>query len=125
MGNSPRYAPGAGPDGSVDVVSAAGRIAASAIRLLGVRRARLVWRLDVDPAPMAWVTAPAEDNPPSAPDGVGAAEIAFGERALRERRALCTPDVRAERHLELDLPTREGIARARAPAWASPSCARS
>ena len=110
MGISPPRAPGATRDGAVDVVSAAERIAASAIRLLGARRARLVWRLEPDPAPMAWVTAPAE-KPPSAPDGAVAAEIAFGERALRELRALCTPDVRAERYLELDVPAREAIAR--------------
>jgi signal transduction histidine kinase len=111
MGNAPLHAPGAGRDGAVDVVLAAERIAASAIRLLGARRARLVWRLEPDPAPMAWVTAPAEDDPPSVPDGAVAAEIALGERALRERRALCTPDVRAERYLELDVPAREWIAR--------------
>ncbi len=84
-----------------DVVRAAERIAMSAIRLLGARRARLVWRLEPDPAPMTWVTAPAEDTPPGASDGA-AAELAFGERALRERRALCTPDVLAERDLALD-----------------------
>ena len=33
-------------DGVIDVVRAAERIALSAIRLLGARRARLAWRLD-------------------------------------------------------------------------------
>ena len=103
--------PGARPEDVIDLVPAAERIAASATRLLGAHHARLAWRLDPDPAPMAWVTAPAEATPPSAPDGAVAAEIAFGERALRERRALCTPDVGGERYLELDAPTREGIAR--------------
>jgi signal transduction histidine kinase len=111
MGKSPPSTPGAGPDGTIDVAPAAERIAASAIRLLGARGARLVWRLEPDPAPMAWVTAPAEDNLPSAPDGAVAAEIAFGERARREGRAISTPDVLAERYLELDVPAREWIAR--------------
>jgi len=97
-------------DGAVDVVRAAERIAMSAMRLLGARRARLVWRLEPDPAPMTWVTAPAEDTLPGAPGGA-AAELAFGERALREGRALCTPDVLAERHLALDPSAREAIAR--------------
>ncbi|MFI5328886.1 MAG: GAF domain-containing protein, partial [Candidatus Rokuibacteriota bacterium] len=82
----------------------------SAIRLLGARRARLAWRLEPDPAPLTWVTAPAEDTLPGAPGGA-AAELAFGERALREGRALCTPDVLAERHLALDPSAREAIAR--------------
>jgi signal transduction histidine kinase len=95
----------------IDLVPAAERIAASAIRLLGAHHARLAWRLDPDPAPMASVTAPADATSPSTPDGAVAAEIAFGERALRERRALCTPDVGGERSLELDAPTREVIVR--------------
>ena len=111
MGNSPLHAPGAGPDGAIDVRPAAERIAASAMRLLGARRARLAWRLEPEPTPMAWVTAPAEDNPTAAPDGAVAAELAFGERALRERRAICIPDLLAARHLELDEPAREWIAR--------------
>jgi signal transduction histidine kinase len=111
MANSPRDAPGATPLGSVDIVPAAARIAASAIRLLGARRARLVWRLEPAPAPVAWATAPAEDAPSSVPDRAGAAELAFGERALRERRALCTPDVLAERSLALDPSAQEAIAR--------------
>ncbi|HSL52345.1 MAG TPA: GAF domain-containing protein [Candidatus Deferrimicrobiaceae bacterium] len=111
MGQSPPSTPGAGPEGAVEVVPAAERIAASALRLLGARRARLAWRLEPDPAPITWVTAPAEDHPPSAPGGPLAVEIAFGERALRERRALCTPDVLSERQLAVDPPAREAIAR--------------
>ncbi|MEX2222766.1 MAG: GAF domain-containing protein [Candidatus Rokuibacteriota bacterium] len=111
MGPSPLSTPGAGPDGAVNVVPAAERIAASALRLLGARRARLAWRLDPEPAPMTWVTVPAEDNPPGALGDAVAAEIAFGERAVREGRALCTPDLLAERHLKLDVPARQGIAR--------------
>ena len=103
--------PGARPEDVINLVPAAERIAVSAIRLLGAHHARLAWRLDPEPAPMAWVTAPAEATRASTPDGVVAAEIAFGERALRERRALCTPDVGGERSLELDAPTREVIAR--------------
>ena len=99
------------PDGAVDVVLAAERLAASAVRLLGVRRARVVWRLEPDPAPLTWVTVPAEPDPPSVSDGVIAAETAFGERAGRERRAICTPDVLAERFLEVDTAAREAIAR--------------
>jgi hypothetical protein len=57
---------GPSPDGTVDVVPAAERIAMSAMRLLGARRARLVWRLEPDPAPMIWVTVPAEDTLPGA-----------------------------------------------------------
>jgi len=111
MGQSPPSTPGAGPEGAVEVVPAAERIAASALRLLGARRARIAWRLEPDPAPITWVTAPADDHPPSAPGGTLAVEIAFGERALRERRALCTPDVLTERHLAVDPPAREAIAR--------------
>ena len=101
---------GPSPDGAVDIAAAGERIAASAVRLLGARRARLAWRLEADPAPITWVTVPAEGAPSSTPGGA-AAEIAFGQRALRERRALCTPDVLAERHLTLDPPSREAIAR--------------
>src|SRR6185295_19182043 len=111
MGNSPLHALGAGPDGAIDVRPAAERIAASAIRLLGARRARLAWRLEPEPTPMAWVTAPAEDNLPAAPDEVVAAELAFGERALREGHPVCVPDLLAERYLELDAPAREWITR--------------
>jgi signal transduction histidine kinase len=99
------------PDGAVHVVLAAERLAASAVRLLGARRARVVWRLEPDPAPLTWVTAPAKDHATSASDGVVAAETAFGERAGRERRAICTPDVLAERFLEMDAAAREAIAR--------------
>jgi signal transduction histidine kinase len=99
------------PDGAVDVVPAAERIAASALRLLGARRARLLWRLEPEPAPLAWVTAPAEDTLPSGPGGSADAEIAFGARALRERQALCTPDVLAERHITLDPAAREATIR--------------
>ena len=60
---------------------------------------------------MTWVVVAAEDNPPAAPPGAVVAELAFGERALRERRAVCTPDVLAERFLTLDPPSREAIAR--------------
>lgn len=110
MGNAAPPTSGAGPDDTVDVGPAAERIAASAIRLLGGVRARLAWRLDPASAPMTWVTAPAENHPPSAPVGAVAADLAFGERALRERRALCTPDVLGERSLALDLSVREAIA---------------
>ena len=98
---------------AVDVVRAAERIATSAMRLLGARRARLVWRLEPDPAPMTGVTVPAEDTRRRHP-AEAAAELAFGERALREGRALCTPDVLAERDLELD-PTARDRDRARGP----------
>ena len=102
---------GPSPDGTGDAVRAAERIASSAMRLLGARRARLVWRLEPDPAPLTCVTAPAEDTSPGASDGA-AVELAFGERARREGRARCTPDVLTEPHLPLDPSTREVIARA-------------
>jgi signal transduction histidine kinase len=111
MGRSHPSSPEAGSEGGIDLVSAARRLAASAIRLLGVRRARVIWRLEPDPAPISWVTAPAEDTPASSPDDAVAAELAFGARALREARALCTPDLLAERHLALDPSAREAIAR--------------
>ena len=98
------------PDDAVDVVRAAERIATSAMRLLGARRARLVWRLEPDPAPLTGVTVPAEDTLSEASGGP-AAELAFGERACREGRALCTPDVLAERDLTLDPTARTAIAR--------------
>jgi len=97
------------PGGAADVVRAAERIGMSAVRLLGARRARLAWRLEPEPAAMTWVTIPGAT--PSSTPGDAAAEIAFGERALRERRALCTPDVLAERHLSLDPAAREAITR--------------
>ncbi len=99
------------PDGVVSVVPAAERIAASAIRLVGARRARVAWRLDPEPAPMTWVAVAAEDTSPAAPAGAVVAELAFGERALRERRAVCTPDLLAEGYLALDPPSREAITR--------------
>jgi signal transduction histidine kinase len=97
------------PGGAADVVRAAERIGMSAIRLLGARRARLAWRLEPEPAAMTWVAIPAE-APSSAP-GDASAEIAFGARALCERRALCTPDVLAERHLSIAPAAREAITR--------------
>src|SRR5258706_15339371 len=97
------------PGGAADVVRAAERIGMSAVRLLGARRARLAWRLEPEPAAMTWGTIPGA-APSSAP-GDAAAEIAFGERALRGRRALCTPDVLPQRHPSLDPAAREAITR--------------
>ncbi|MGH7413181.1 MAG: ATP-binding protein [Candidatus Rokuibacteriota bacterium] len=105
MGQPPPSTPGAEPESVVDAASAAQRIAASAVRLL---RARLSWRLD-PAATTTCVTVPADPSP--SPAAAADAEIAFGDRALRERRPIGTPDVLGERHLALEPSVREAIAR--------------
>ncbi|MGH7399074.1 MAG: GAF domain-containing protein, partial [Candidatus Rokuibacteriota bacterium] len=66
------------------------------------------WRLD-PAATTTCVTVPADPSP--SPGGAADAEIAFGDRALRERRPIGTPDVLGQRHLALEPSVREAIAR--------------
>ena len=107
MGQLPPAPSRVEPSGGCDFGPAAASIAASVARLLG-GRARIYYQ----PAPPAIVcmaaTDPLVDVRPAPSADV---DIAFSARVVQADRAICTPDVLAERYLALAPATRDLIAR--------------
>ena len=91
MGPPSPSSSGAEPAGTRDLGPVGQRIAAFAIRLVGGRRARLYCRLEPTDA-ITCVGAAGDDDPGAPAD----ADLAVGERALRENRAILTADVLTE-----------------------------
>ncbi len=113
MGQFPPSNPGAEPPGALDFTPAAERIAASAVRIVGGRRARVYYRFTPDSGTVTCVATAGEGAKPPL-GGSADAEIWFSGRVFREGRAICTPDVLAERGLALPpsahaLTAREGL----------------
>ena len=94
-------APRGEPSGALDFAPAAERILATALRLLGGRRAHL-YRLDPDGETFTRVAAAGEGDAKTPHGGATSADIAMSGRAVRERRAICTPDVFAEPDLSVE-----------------------
>ena len=114
MGPPSPSSSGAEPAGTRDLGPVGQRIAAFAIRLVGGRRARLYCRLEPTDA-ITCVSAAGDDDPGAPAD----ADLAVGERALRENRAILTADVLTEPGLSLEPGARERIARGGAAAFAA------
>src|ERR1700730_446151 len=94
-------APRSEPTGALDFTAAAERILAAALRLLGGRRARL-YRLDPDGETFTGVAAAGEGDAKAPLDRFISADIAISGPAVRESRAICTPDVFAEPDLSVE-----------------------
>src|SRR5216684_5214255 len=93
-------APRGEPSGPLYFLRAASLMLATALRLLGGRRAHL-YRLDPDGETFTRVAAAGEEDA-KAPLGRSiSADIAISGRAARESRVICTPDVLAEPDLSL------------------------
>src|SRR6267378_259800 len=95
MESPSNLAPRGEPSGALDFAPASERILATALRLLGGRRAHL-YRLDPDGETFTRVAAAGEGDAKTPHDGATSADIAMSGRAVRERRAICTPDLSAE-----------------------------
>jgi len=106
-------APRGEPSGALDFAQAASLILATALRLLGGRRAHL-YRLDPD-GTFTRVAAAGQSDAKTPLGRSVSADIAMSGRAVRESRAICTPDVLAEPDLSVEpsvrvLTAREGVA---------------
>ncbi len=101
MESPSNLAPRGEPSGALDFAPASERILATALRLLGGRRAHL-YRLDPDGETFTRVAAAGEGDAKTPHDGATSADIAMSGRAVRERRAICTPDVFAEPDLSVE-----------------------
>src|SRR2546422_2987694 len=84
-------APRGEPTGALDFLPAAERILATALRLLGGRRAHL-YRLDPDGGTFTRVAAAGGGDAKAPHGGAASADIAMSGRAAPERRAIRTPD---------------------------------
>src|SRR6266851_5830657 len=107
-------APRGEPSGALDFVPAASLMLATALRLLGGRRAHL-YRLDPDGETFTRVAAAGEEDAKASLGRSISADIAISGRAARESRVICTPDVLAEPDLSVEpsmraLIAREGVA---------------
>src|SRR5438309_404123 len=107
-------APRGEPSGALDFGPAASLILATALRLLGGRRAHL-YRLDPDGETFTRVASAGEGDTKTPLGRSVSADIAMSGRAVRESRAICTPDVLAESDLSVEpsmraLIGREGVA---------------
>ena len=89
MGQPSGPPPHVPPAGGLDLVPVAERIATSVLRLVGGRRVRLYCRLD--PAAVALTRFGSAGEADAAP-AVAAADLAFAERAVHERRPVCAPE---------------------------------
>ena len=89
MGQPSAPSPHGPPAGGLDLAPVAERIATSVLRLVGGRRVRLYCRLD--PAAVALTRIGSAGEADAAP-AVAAADLAFAERAVHERRPVCAPE---------------------------------
>ena len=89
MGQPSAPSPHVPPAGGLDLGPVAERIATSVLRLVGGRRVRLYCRLD--PAAVALTRIGSAGEADAAP-AVAAADLAFVERAVHERRPVCAPE---------------------------------
>ena|SRR6266478_7893891 len=89
MGQPSAPSPHVPPAGGLDLAPVAERIATSVLRLVGGRRVRLYCRLD--PAAGALTRIGSAGEADAAP-AVAAADLAFAERAVHERRPVCAPE---------------------------------
>jgi len=89
MGQPSALSPHVPPAGGLDLAPVAERIAISVLRLVGGRRVRLYCRLD--PAAVALTRIGSAGEADAAP-AVAAADLAFAERAVHERRPGCAPE---------------------------------
>ncbi|HWM79355.1 MAG TPA: GAF domain-containing protein, partial [Methylomirabilota bacterium] len=114
MEHPSNLAPRGEPSGALDFAPAASLVLATALRLLGGRRAHL-YRLDPDGETFMRVAAAGEGDAKMPLGRSVSADIAMSGRAVRESRAICTPDVLAEPNLSVEpsertLTAREGVA---------------
>jgi signal transduction histidine kinase len=89
MGQPSAPSPHVPPAGGLDLAPVAERIATSVLRLVGGRRVRLYCRLDPAAVALTRIGSAGEADPAPA---VAAADLAFAERAVRERRPVCAPE---------------------------------
>jgi signal transduction histidine kinase len=89
MGLPSAPSPHVPPAGGLDLAPVAERIATSVLRLVGGRRVRLYCRLDPAAGALTRIGSAGEADPAPA---VAAADLAFAERAVHERRPVCAPE---------------------------------
>ena len=89
MGQPSAPSPHVPPAGGLDLAPVAERIATSVLRLVGGRRVRLYCRLDPATVALTRIGSAGEDD---AAPAVAAADLAFAEGTVHERRPVCAPE---------------------------------